>query len=179
MKTIAVYCGSSFGTDEAFTQSAVDLGIALQRRGIALVYGGAQVGLMGAIADAVLSHEGTAIGVMPIFLGRKEIVHHHLTELIEVETMHQRKEKMIALSDGFIAMPGGFGTMEELFEVLTWAQLGLHTKPIGLLNVNGYYDLFIAFLMNMVEKGLLRQSNFDLIIIGNEAEELLENMLSE
>ena len=149
MKSIAVYCGSSFGTDEAFKKSAVELGLALKKRGVGLVYGGAQVGLMGVIADAVIEQKGTVIGVMPSFLGRKEIVHHHLTKLIEVETMHQRKEKMIELSDGFIAMPGGFGTMEELFEVLTRAQLGLHSKPIGLLNVNGYYDLFISFLENL------------------------------
>ncbi len=177
MKSIAVYCGSSFGADEGFKQCAISLGLALQKKGITLVYGGAQVGLMGAIADAMLEKQGKVIGVMPKFLGRKEIVHHHLTELIEVETMHQRKEKMIALSDGFIAMPGGFGTMEELFEVLTWAQLGLHKKPIGLLNVNGYYDLFISFLENMVEKGLLRQSNFELIIVENEVDNLLGNIL--
>ncbi len=179
MKSIAVYCGSSFGTDDAFRQSAVDLGTALQKRDITLVYGGAQVGLMGAIANAVLERQGKVIGVMPTFLGRDEIVHHHLTELIEVETMHERKQRMISLSDGFIAMPGGFGTMEELFEVLTWAQLGLHNKPIGLLNTNGYYDIFISFMKNMVQKGLLRQSNFDLIIVEVEAEGLLIKMLGQ
>ncbi len=131
MKRVTVFCGSSYGTDNLYKDQAFLLGQTLANQEIGLVYGGAKVGLMGAVADGVLSKGGEAIGVLPYFLQKKEVAHEQLTELILVETMHERKAKMNELSDGVIALPGGFGTLEELFEMLTWAQLGLHKKPIA------------------------------------------------
>jgi uncharacterized protein (TIGR00730 family) len=143
MKRITVFCGSSSGTEEIYTTQATLLGETLAIRNIELVYGGAKVGLMGAVADGVLNQGGKVIGVLPNFLGAKEIAHPKLTELILVATMHERKTKMNDLCDGVIVLPGGFGTLDELFEMLTWAQLGLHKKPIAILNVDGYYDALI------------------------------------
>ena len=153
MKSITVFCGSSSGTDGVYKSQATLLGRALAERNIQLVYGGAQIGLMGAVADGVLTHGGRAIGVLPGFLKSKEIAHDRLTELIIVETMHERKTKMHELCDGVIALPGGFGTLEELFEMLTWGQLGLHKKPIGLLNTDNFYDPLITLLQTMVDNG--------------------------
>jgi uncharacterized protein (TIGR00730 family) len=139
MKSICVFCGSSNGDDPQFIETARNLGKALAESGITLVYGGANVGLMGAVADASLDSGGSVIGALPQFLQGKEIAHTGLTELILCETMHQRKTKMFELSQGFIALPGGFGTLEEVVEILTWQQLGLHKYPVGFLNVNGFF----------------------------------------
>ncbi|QKG55664.1 TIGR00730 family Rossman fold protein [Hymenobacter sp. BRD128] len=159
MKSVAVYCGSSSGNQEVYTQQAQEMGRELARRGLTLVYGGGCVGLMGAIADAVLAEGGKVIGVIPGFLADKELAHRGCTELHVVETMHQRKLLMADLADGFVAMPGGFGTLEELFEVLTWGQLGLHGKPVGLLNTQGFYNALLALLDHMSGEAFLRKEN--------------------
>jgi uncharacterized protein (TIGR00730 family) len=176
MKRITVFCGSSAGTEEIYTSQATLLGQTLAKRNIELVYGGAKVGLMGAVADGVLSKGGKVIGVLPNFLGSKEIAHPQLTELILVDTMHERKTKMNDLCDGVIAMPGGFGTLDELFEMLTWAQLGLHKKPIAILNVNGYYNALIVFVQTMVDKGLLKEVNQQMLLVSNNIDDLLDKM---
>ena len=150
MKRISVFCGSSFGNEEKYATQAFLLGNALTQENIDLVYGGAKVGLMGAVANGILSNKGQVFGVLPNFLKSKEVAHDNLTELIIVESMHERKTKMNELCDGVIALPGGFGTLEELFEMLTWSQLGLHKKPIGILNVDGFYDLLLQFVQKMV-----------------------------
>ena len=141
-----------------------------------LIYGGADVGLMGAVADGALNEGGKVTGVLPRFLQSKEIAHKQLTELILVETMHERKTKMNELCDGVIVLPGGYGTMEEFFEMITWAQLGLHKKPIGILNINGFYDDLIRLVETMVEKGFLKQINREMLLICENIEELLEMM---
>lgn len=176
MNRIVVYCGSSAGYDPIYMEQATLLGAALAQRGLTLVYGGAKVGLMGAVADGALNAGGKAIGVLPHFLQQKELAHNGLTELILVDTMHERKTKMNELCDGAIALPGGFGTMEELFEMLTWGQLGLHKKPIGLLNVNGFYDALMALSQNMFEKGFLSAENRDMLLCSNEISDLLLRM---
>jgi uncharacterized protein (TIGR00730 family) len=176
MKNITVFCGSSFGTDVIFKEQAELLGKTLARQNIGLVYGGANVGLMGAVADGALSENGTVVGVLPDFLRSKEIAHKGLTELILVESMHERKTKMNDLCDGVIALPGGFGTLEELFEMLTWAQLGLHKKPIAILNTNGFYDALIELLKGMVEKGLLKGANQEMLLVSDSIDDLLNQM---
>jgi len=176
MKRIAVYCGSSSGSDKIFVEMAYETGRILAQNNFELVYGGAKVGLMGAIANGVLENGGKAIGVLPHFLAEKELQHIRLTEIIFVETMHERKAKMSELSDGFIALPGGFGTMEELFEMLTWAQLSLHKKPIGVLNMNGYYDSLIEFIRTMYKNGFLKEEYLDLLIVSESVRDLLEQM---
>jgi len=176
MKSITVYCGSSLGNDELFKSEAILLGKTLAKQKITMVYGGAKIGLMGAVADGTLSEGGKAIGVIPHFLRTKEVANENLTELILVHTMHERKTKMHELCDGIIALPGGFGTMEELFEVLTWAQLGLHEKPIGLLNTQGYYDDLLQLISKMVEKGFLKPINQDQLLVSNDVNDLLEQM---
>lgn len=176
MRRITVFCGSSFGTEEIYTEQAVLLGETLAKQNIELVYGGANVGLMGAVADGVLNKGGKAIGVLPDFLRSKEIAHLGLTELILVESMHERKTKMNDLCDGVIALPGGFGTLEELFEMLTWAQLGLHKKPIAILNINGFYDSLIQLTENMVSKGLLKDVNQQMLLVSDNIDDLLNKM---
>jgi len=176
MKRIAVFCGSSSGTDTVFEKEAQILGQTLAKENIDLVYGGANVGLMGALANATLSGGGNVIGVIPTFLKSKEIAHLGLTELHIVASMHERKTKMNDLCDGAIALPGGFGTLEELFEMLTWGQLGLHQKPVGLLNVNGFYDELIQLMDTMVEKGFLKEVYRRLVLISNNADDLLAQM---
>lgn len=176
MKRITVFCGSSFGTEEIYKEQATLLGKTLAKQNIELVYGGANVGLMGAVADGVLNAGGKAIGVLPNFLRSKEIAHLGLTELILVESMHERKAKMNDLCDGVITLPGGFGTMEELFEMLTWAQLGLHKKPIAVLNINGFYDALIALTEVMVEKGLLKDVNQKMLLVSDNIDDLLDQM---
>ncbi|MEO6315842.1 MAG: TIGR00730 family Rossman fold protein [Chitinophagaceae bacterium] len=177
MKRLTVFCGSSFGTSPIYEQQSALLGKALAERGIDLVYGGANVGLMGVVADAVLKAGGKVFGVLPRFLKTKEIAHQHLTELILVETMHERKHKMDELSDGVIALPGGFGTMEEFFEMLTWAQLGLHKKPVAILNVDGFYDELIQFLQTMVDKGFLKEVNRRMLLVSSDVTDLLDQMM--
>ena len=176
MTSVTVFCGSSAGSEEIYRTEAEQLGKTLAKQNIKLIYGGAKVGLMGAVANAVLKAGGEVIGVLPRFLRSKEIAHDGLTELILVESMHERKTKMHQLSDGVIALPGGFGTLEELFEMLTWAQLGLHKNPIGLLNVNGYYDALILLVQSMVDKGFLKMVNQQMLLPSNNVFELLQIM---
>jgi uncharacterized protein (TIGR00730 family) len=176
MKQVVVFCGSSSGKDPAYAVAAYELGKTLAKQGIGLVYGGAKVGLMGAVAQGSLDNGGQVIGVLPYFLSAKEIRHDNLTEIIMVDTMHQRKAKMDELSDGIITLPGGFGTMEELFEMLTWAQLGLHKKPIGILNINGYYDELLALIDLMVSKELLKPINRAMVLVADNIVALLEKM---
>jgi len=176
MKRITVFCGSSSGTEEIYTSQATLLGETLAKRNIDLVYGGAKVGLMGAVADGILNAGGNAIGVLPNFMRSKEIAHPKLTELILVETMHERKTKMNDLCDGVIDLPGGFGTLEELFEMLTWGQLGLHKKPIAILNIDGYFDALIVFVQTMTDKGLLKEINQQMLLVSDSIDDLLEKM---
>lgn len=176
LKKIVVFCASSPGHGSGFIEAARVVGKVFADKGITLVYGGGRVGLMGAVADAAMENQGQVIGVIPQFLNSKEIGHSGITQLIEVDTMHERKAKMNALCDGVIALPGGFGTMEELFEMITWGQLGLHKKPIGILNVNGFYDHFIAFIQHMVDTGLLKEENQKMILYSDNIEDLLEQM---
>lgn len=174
MKSICVYCGSNSGRDPAFAAAARLVGETLARRGIALVYGGGRVGLMGEVADAALAAGGTVHGVIPEFLALKEIAHIGLTELHVVQSMHARKAAMVQLSEAFIAMPGGIGTMEELFEVWTWAQLGPHRHPVGLLNVGGYYDELVAFIDKMTGQGFLAEGHRGALIVADNIGDLLE-----
>lgn len=176
MKSITVFCGSSFGSDEIYKEQATLLGQTLAKQNIQLIYGGANVGLMGAVADGVLLEGGKAIGVLPHFLQSKEIAHQNLTELILVETMHERKTKMNDLCDGVIVLPGGYGTLEEFFEMITWAQLGLHKKPIAILNIDGFYDDLIKLVQTMVDKGFLKQINQEMLLVSDSIDALLEKM---
>lgn len=176
MKSITVFCGSSFGSDDIYKEQATLLGQTLAKQNIQLIYGGADVGLMGAVADGALNSGGKVIGVLPHFLQSKEIAHKQLTELILVETMHERKTKMNDLCDGVIVLPGGYGTLEEFFEMITWAQLGLHKKPIAVLNIDGFYDDLIKLVQTMVDKGFLKQINREMLLIGDNIDELLEMM---
>ena len=178
MKSITVFCGSSFGHDEIYQTQATLLGETLAKKKIRLVYGGADVGLMGAVADGALRAGGEVTGVLPKFLQEKEIAHKQLTELILVESMHERKIKMSELCEGVIALPGGYGTLEELFEMLTWAQLGLHKKPIAILNVNGYYDSLNIMVKTMVDSGFLKELNKDMLLISDNIEDLLNKMFA-
>ena len=173
MKRIAVFCGASSGSDTIYTSQARELGKVLAHSNIELVYGAAKIGVMGAVAEGALAAGGKAIGVIPHFLRSKEVAHEELTELILVDTMHERKAKMNELSDAVIALPGGFGTLEELFEMLTWAQLGLHRKPIGLLNTNGYYNDLITMIDSMVAKGFLNEMNRGMLLVSDDINELL------
>ena len=176
MKRVTVFCGSSFGTDMIYKSQATLLGQTLAKHNIELVYGGAKVGLMGAVADGVLNEGGKVIGVLPNFLKSKEIAHEHLTELILVDSMHERKTQMNELCDGVIALPGGFGTLEEFFEMLTWAQLGLHKKPIAILNIDGFYDPLINLIQTMVNKGFLKVVNHQMLLVSDNIDELLDKM---
>jgi uncharacterized protein (TIGR00730 family) len=176
MKSLAVYCGASKGHEPEHMEQAKKLGHLMGERKITLVYGGGSVGLMGAIANATMDAGGSAIGVIPRFLDEHELGHKQLTELIVVETMHERKQKMIDLAEGFIAMPGGFGTLEELGEVLAWSQLGLHNSPCGVLNVKGYYDGLIQCANRMHGDGLLRKDDRDRLIDHPDAATLLDQM---
>ena len=178
MKSICVFAGSSGAADPELAGAARELGAALLARQLGLVYGGARVGLMGIVADAVLAGGGRVVGVMPEFLATKEIAHTGLSELKITASMHERKQAMAALADGFIALPGGFGTLEEFFEMITWAQLGLHAKPCALLNVNGYYDSLLGFLDTAVAKKLLRPENRAMVLVSAEPLALLDQMQS-
>jgi uncharacterized protein (TIGR00730 family) len=164
MKSISVFCGANFSGDPVLLKAIEDLADVFVERDIALVFGGGSVGVMGLIADAVLTRGGKAIGVIPQFLMDKEVGHNGLTQMIITENMHQRKQKMADISDGVITLPGGFGTMEEFFEVLTWLQLGLHNNPIGILNVNGFYDPLLLQMDRMVEQKFLKPINRDLVL---------------
>jgi uncharacterized protein (TIGR00730 family) len=176
IKSIAVFCGSSLGNAPIFEKIARQLGKMLAEKQITLVYGGGRLGLMGAVADGVMEHGGQVIGVIPRFLSTKEVAHVGITELISVETMHERKLKMSDLCEGVIVLPGGFGTLDELAEMLTWAQLGLHQKPIGILNVEGYYDPLDQLFRTMEENGLLKTYNRKIALFANNLEELFTLM---
>ena len=171
---LCVFCGSNGGGRPDYLESARKLGRVLAERGIGLVYGGARVGLMGALADAALAEGGHLLGVMPESLVAKEVAHTGLTELRVVKSMHERKAMMAELSDGFVALPGGWGTLEELFEVLTWAQLGLHRKPCGLLNVAGYFDPLLAFLDHTIDEGFVRREQRAMVTVATTPAQLLD-----
>lgn len=176
LRSIGVFCGSSVGGDHAYTQAAWQLGDLLARQGITVVYGGAQIGLMGSVADAALAAGGQVIGVIPRLLMDKELGHHGLTELRVVDTMAERKEVMMALADAFIALPGGIGTLDELFEVWTTSQLGLQVKPCGLLNILGYFDHLLSFLDQAVSEGFLHPRHRTLLRLHDQPETLLEQL---
>jgi uncharacterized protein (TIGR00730 family) len=173
MKRICVNCGSNSGNNPAYLEMAENLGQILVRRNIELVYGGASVGLMGKVADAVIQSGGSAIGVIPKLFANK-VSYQGLTELYIVDSMHERKAKMFELSDGFIALPGGFGTIEEITELLTWAQLGINKKPCGIINVNGYFDNLLAFFDRSVADGFIKEDHRDMLIIEETPEILLD-----
>jgi uncharacterized protein (TIGR00730 family) len=174
--SLCVYCGANFNGNEQLKNAIIDLASTMVTQNIKLIYGGGSVGVMGVIADEVLKLKGKAIGVIPQFLMDKEVGHKGLTEMIVTENMHQRKQKMADLADGFIILPGGFGTLEEFFEVLTWLQLGLHAKPIGVLNINGFYDHLFAQMDVMVQHQFLKQTNRDLVFNEAHAETLISKM---
>jgi uncharacterized protein (TIGR00730 family) len=174
MKRICVFCGSSPGHDPRYLEAARSMGRTLARRGLGLVYGGGSVGLMGAVADAALASGGEVVGVIPRVLQIRELAHKSLSTLHVVESMHERKALMAELSDGFVALPGGMGTLEELSEVLTWAQLGLHARPVGLLDVAGYYQPLAEFFDRAVGAGFLRPAHRALLLVGHEPAALLD-----
>lgn len=176
MKRIAVYCGSNKGTRPEYAAAAQTLGALLACEKIELVYGGGMVGLMGIVADAVLQNGGHVIGVIPEKLVIKEVVHEKLPDLRVVKDMHERKAMMAELSDGFIALPGGYGTFEEFFEVLAWSQLGWHPKPFGLLNIAGFYSPLLQFLDHTREEGFIRPQHRELVLVADNAEKMLDQL---
>ncbi len=176
MKRVCVYCGSNPGTRPEYRAAAENLGRLLAEQGLGLVYGGGGVGLMGVVADAVLAAGGEVVGVMPAALIAREVGHKGLSDLRVVETMHERKALMVELADGFLALPGGIGTMDELFEVWTWAQLGSHHKPCAVLNVAGYYTPLLTFLDHMVDNGFLRAEHRRQLVVDEEPASLLDRM---
>ncbi len=178
IKSICIYCGSSPGRLDAYGLAACALANALVSRNIKLVYGGAGIGLMGLVADQVLELGGEAIGVIPKALAHKEVAHKNLTELHVTESMHERKMLMAELSDGFIALPGGIGTLEELFEIWTWAQLGFHNKPCGLLNIEGYYDSLIGFLDHVLAEQFVKKEHHALLIVETNPDVLLDRYVN-
>jgi uncharacterized protein (TIGR00730 family) len=176
--SICVYCGSAKGTNPAYQTSAEEVGKFLADNKIRLVYGGGNVGLMGVVSDTAMAHGGEVVGIIPRFLLEREVGHKEITELRVVESMHERKEMMASLADGFLVLSGGIGTLEELFEVFTWRQLDLHQKPIGILNTNGYYNFLISFLENAVTQGFLHESALAYVLIETDAQTLLQKMLA-
>lgn len=176
LRAVAVYCGSSPGNDPVFAHAAVTAGQALARRGIRVIYGGGGVGLMGALADTVLAAGGQITGVIPHFLDTRELKHPGVKDMRVVATMHERKLMMVEESQAFLALPGGYGTLDELFEVLTWAQLRLHQHPVGLLNVRGFFDPQMAFLDGAVAAGFLSRQDRDRLLMDSEMENLLERL---
>jgi uncharacterized protein (TIGR00730 family) len=174
MRRICVYCGSNSGSRGIFAETAVKLADLLVHQRLELVYGGASAGIMGVIADRVLERGGRVHGVIPTSITKKEIAHQGLTELHVVQTMHERKTQMAALSDGFIALPGGYGTLEELIEIITWGQLRFHDKPCGIVNVEGYFDHLLAYLDNAVAEGFLRPENRAMLLAESDPAILLE-----
>jgi uncharacterized protein (TIGR00730 family) len=176
MQRVCVFCGSKTGDRPAFADATRRLGSAIARRGLGLVYGAGHIGLMGILADAVLQAGGEVVGVIPQALVDKELAHSGITQMHIVGSMHERKARMADLSDAFIALPGAYGTADELFEILTWAQLGMHSKPIGLLNVEGFFDPLLAWLDHAVSEGFLRKRHRELLIVGDHPEELLDRL---
>lgn len=177
--SVCVYCGARPGLAPLFTEAAKTVGRLIAERGWRLVYGGGHVGLMGTVADAALAHGGTVFGVIPRRLEAMELPHRGLSELLVVDTMHQRKQVMAERADAFLALPGGVGTFEELFEVWTWRQLGYHDQPIGLLNVDGYYDGLLSFLQNTVERGFVSEGTRQLLTVGTDPADVLDRLHSE
>ncbi|WP_211330925.1 TIGR00730 family Rossman fold protein [Ureibacillus endophyticus] len=173
---VAIYCGSQTGKSPIYMEKAKELGAQLASASIGIVYGGSNVGLMGAVADAALANNGKVIGIMPEHLQKREIAHLHLTEIHFVDSMHVRKKKMIDLSDAFIALPGGCGTLDEYFEVFTWAQIGLHNNPVILYNINGFYDALILHFNKMIEEGFIREEQRDILQVATSAEDILEKL---
>ncbi|EMD0830363.1 TIGR00730 family Rossman fold protein [Morganella morganii] len=173
IKRIAVYCGSAAGASEIYRLEAVKFARILVEQGITLVYGGASVGIMGTVADTVLREGGKAIGVIPALLEGREIAHKNLTELHRVSTMHERKSKMIELADGFVALPGGFGTLEEFAEVFTWSQIGLHQKPVGLMNINNYYDPLLSLISKMTDEQFMQEKYRHMAIVETDGNALI------
>lgn len=176
IQSVCIYCGSSPGNDPAFTAAATAFAGTMAERGLRLVYGGGSVGLMGVVADTVLSAGGQVIGIIPERLWNKEVGHRGLTALEIVPDMHTRKARMVDLADAFVALPGAFGTLDELFEVLTWQQIGYHQKPVGLLNVDGYFDHLLAFARHAHEKGFLRKVHLDALVVDTEPARLLDRL---
>lgn len=176
MNRICVYCGSSIGIRPEYSEVSRLLGKSLAKNNIELVYGGSKIGLMGEVSNEVLKNNGKAIGVMPKGLFSIETASENLTKFIEVETMHERKQTMCDLSDGFIALPGGLGTFEELFEMLSWARIGIHQKPIGLLNICNFFDPLINMLKNTCNEGFMKKSNMDLFCVSENPLELIQKM---
>ncbi|MEM7281591.1 MAG: TIGR00730 family Rossman fold protein [Pseudomonadota bacterium] len=176
MQRVCVFCGANNGTQPVFQQKARALGEVLAKEGLGVVYGGAKVGLMGAVADAALSHGGEVIGVIPEALMKKELAHEGLAALHVVKSMHERKAMMADLADGFIALPGGFGTMDETFEIVTWSQLGFHKKPCAVLDVEDYYEHLKKFIENMIDNGFAKPGHADLLLHGDEPLALLKQM---
>lgn len=174
MERIAVFCGSSEGASPVYVAAAKELGKTLAEQGLTLVYGGASVGLMGAVANGAMQAGGHVIGVMPDFLEKREIAHSHVSELIVVSSMHERKAKMAELADGFVALPGGPGTLEEFFEIFTWAQLGLHKKPLGILNVEGYYDLLVNLFDHIARERFMHEKYRTMALVDDNPASLLE-----
>jgi uncharacterized protein (TIGR00730 family) len=177
IRSLCVFCGSKVGASPVFREAASALGTAMAKQGLALVYGGAGQGLMGAVADAVLDGGGQAIGVIPHGLARQEFAHPRLTKAHFVGSMHERKALMESLSDGFIALPGGFGTMDELFETLTWAQLGLHAKPIGLVDTDGYYAPLVAWIRTALQQGFVPSALEHALVVDPQPAALLDRLL--
>ncbi|MGE0731198.1 MAG: TIGR00730 family Rossman fold protein [Acidimicrobiia bacterium] len=178
LQRVCVFCGSSAGIDPQYREAAAAMGRSLAAHGIELVYGGGAVGLMGVIADAVMEAGGTVTGVLPKGLFSREVGHEAITTLHHTESMHERKALMYDLADAFIALPGGLGTLDELFETLTWAQIGLHRKPVGLLDVVGYFDGLLAFLQHTVDTGFVKQANIELLVAHADPDRLLDLLAS-
>jgi len=176
LRRLCVFTGSSFGARRVYAERAREVGAALVATGTGLVYGGGRVGLMGLLADAVLAGGGEVIGVIPRALATKELAHWGLADLRVVASMHERKALMAELADGFVALPGGLGTLEELLEIVTWAQLGLHAKPIGVLNVAGYFDALTALLEHAIDEGFVRPEYRELIVVGDEPRALITRL---
>lgn len=176
MKSICIYCGSRTGNDPDLMPMAYKVGEQIAKAGHTVVYGGANVGLMGQVADGALSKGGRVLGVIPQLIFDFEVAHEGITELHQVDNMHQRKLKMMELSDAFIALPGGFGTMDELNEIITWRQIKLHDKPIAILNHNGYYDHYLEFIKVSVKAGLISQAHLDMLIVGDSIETILAQL---
>jgi len=175
-RSVCVFCGASPGRDGLALAAARELGTLLARRGVRLVYGGGGTGVMGGLADATLAAGGTVIGVIPRRLADRELAHPALTELVYVETMHERKARMATLSDAFMVLPGGLGTLEELFEVWSWAQLGFHDKPIGVLDVGGYFRPLVAMMQHAHEQGFLGREDLDRLLVDDDTERLLSRL---
>src|SRR5436190_15852704 len=178
MSRICVYSGSSFGASPDYAALAADFGTACARRGLTIVYGGGSVGLMGVLADSALSAGGAVIGVIPRAMIAEERAHKGLTELIAVDTMHERKDRMAQLADAFVALPGGIGTLEEVIEIFTWLQLGLHLKPVGLLNTRGFYDLLLQFLSHMRDEQFLTSKHLSMLSVSADVESLLDDLMT-